>query len=133
MNKEISIVSTIKPYPGDTYETYAYAPNGEEVGRLIILICHNHPDITTFQVQQLQVKEKFRNQGIAKNMFTDVEKMLDKSSGNYIYVRPNSEPYEGESPIDTVTLYTIYEALDFHLDNPNTLRSDANHLMIKKL
>ena len=133
MNEEISIASTIKPYPGDTYETYAYGPNGEEVGRLIILICHNHPDITTFQVQQLQVKEAFRNQGIAKKMFTDVEKMLDKTDGNYMYVYPNSEPYEGESPTDNAILYTIYKRLGFSLDNPDALRSETNHLMIKKL
>ena len=131
MNKDISIKIKFNEYPGDTYLGYAYTSDGEEIGYLEIKRYLNNKNTITYQVDRLRVKEVFRNQGIAKKLFSEVEKKFDKSNGNYLSVRPNSEPYDAESYIDIETLYTIYEKLGFHLSDPDASRSTPNHLMLK--
>lgn len=65
------------------------------------------------QIEFFRVHEKFRNQGIGKQLLQCVKEELKQSGCEYILVYPNSDPYEGESYFESEELYEVYQHLGF--------------------
>ena len=71
--------------------------------------------------------------GIGRALLFSMIDVMKKNGGTILIVQPNSEPYEGENPIENEKLYEIYEHLGFVLKDAEADRSKADHIMIMQI
>lgn len=86
-----------------------------------------------FLIRYFQVKEKYRNKGVGKELLNTIIRELQNVNYSYIEVVPNSDPYEGESYIDNEKLYSIYQHLGFEFVDENAdPKAYNNKMRLKK-
>ncbi len=82
-----------------------------------------------FVISEFRVKEIVRHLGIGRKLLNFLIIQAKERGGKRIEVSPVSAPYDGDCPIDPVTLYIIYEHLGFTLVNPEADRTKAGNKM----
>lgn len=74
-----------------------------------------------------------RKKGIGKKLFGEMIKVVENSGFDSLVVRPNSEPYEGDSYLEPQLLYQIYMKLGFKFLNKNVELDKPSSKMILRI
>lgn len=98
-----------------------------EIGVITMLA---QPDSNYYRLDQFRVKEKVRNRGLGRKLLTKMIEEIRRAGGTSLIVYPNSEPYPGDTEVESEKLYKIYEHLGFALEDPQADRSRPNNKMI---
>ena len=119
----------IRTQPTCMGRTYATAHTGitkKKIGRIDMIV---GADAGYLRIDSFGVEEKYRRKGVGKKLIEAMIAEAKRIGGKEIIVYPSPECYANEKPLDIKTLYKIYEALGFVLDNPNADISRRNNKM----
>lgn len=79
------------------------------------------------------VKEANRRTGIGRKLLEAVLKKLHVVGITKVLVYPHPESFSGEDEMNANTLYDIYEALGFILDDNSADRNRPGHVMVRNV